>query len=79
MEYTQINRLRGEVADFTVTDTGMRLAFAGRSPKNSWIDLTEEQCCHLLNELTEALEIFYPDGDADSQSDTGSAEGNEDP
>ena len=65
MEYIKINRLRGDVADFTVTDIGMRVTFAGKQPKNPPIDLSAEQCRRFLNELTEALDVFYPDGEAD--------------
>ena len=65
MEYIRINRLRGDVADFTLTDIGMRVTFAGKQPKNPPIDLTAEQCRRFLNELTEALEVFYTDSDTD--------------
>lgn len=65
MEYIKINRLRGDVADFTVTDIGMRVTFAGKQPKNPPIDLSAEQCRRFLNELTEALEVFYGDSDAE--------------
>lgn len=41
MEYIKINRLRGDVADFTLTDKGMRISFAGKQPKNPPIDLTQ--------------------------------------
>ena len=77
MEYIKINRLRGEVADFTWSSTGMRISFAGKQSKNPPVDLTEEQCKRLLNELTEALEVFYvPSEDDDSGVDSGSNDEN---
>ena len=69
MEYIKINRLRGDVADFTITNLGMRISFAGKQPKNPPIDLTEEQCQLFLNELTEAMEVFYGNND-DTTDDT---------
>ena len=74
MEYIKINRLRGDVADFTVTDIGMRVTFAGKQPKNPPIDLSAEQCRRFLNELTEALEVFYGDSN-DEQDDAHNEEG----
>lgn len=77
MEYIKINRLRGEVADFTWSSTGMRISFAGKQSKNPPVDLTEEQCKRLLNELTEALEVFYaPSEDDDPGEDNGSNDEN---
>ena len=76
MEYIKINRLRGDVADFTLTGTGLRITFAGKQPRNPPVDLSAEQCRRFLNELTEALEVFCGDP-GNEQDDTQEEDGGE--